>query len=501
MTKKTKITLLVLFVGLTTFLIAQSPDTLWTRTYGGASHDVGKAIRICSDSGYIICGATSSFGSGGWDVYLVRTDDKGDTLWTRTYGGFDNDEGGDVALTPDGGYIIAGYTCSFGAGGRDVYVVRVDSVGDTLWTRTYGGLSDDEANAIQPTPDGGYVICGTTYSFGTRLGDVYLLKMDSLSDTLWSCTYGGTSTDIGQDVVVLEDSSMLLCGSTWSYGAGGEDVYLIKTDRKGDTLWTRTHGGENREAGYDITTTMDGGFLVSGTSYFSLLGYEMFVFKTDEAGQVQWNYFNGSLGDDYAYANAEIPGRGYVFCGNFSFELFLIRADTAGNHYQYWIIGGAGTDCAYDLAIHPDGSYAVLGNTTSFGQGMTDIWLLRFGRDTLGVGETMQSPNAVPFLTIAPNPCRNRVHLRFTMPASINTMQDTRYMIHDKRNTALRIYDVSGRLVKDLSSDLGSCILDHESILLWNGTDNYGHSLPPGVYLVELTSGSTRLSEKVVFLR
>ncbi len=453
---------------ITAYLINQAPDTIWTRTYGGASHDVGNAVRICADSGYIICGATSSFGAGGWDVYLVRTDDKGDTLWTRAYGGPDNDEGVDVAITPDGGYIVAGYTCSFGAGGRDVYIVRVDPQGDTLWTRTYGGPSDDEANAIQPTHDAGYVICGTTYSFGAGIGDVYLLKMDSLSDTLWSKTYGGTSTETGMDVEVLEDSSMLICGSTWTYGAGGEDVYLIKTDPKGDTLWTRTHGGDSREAGYDVTKTTDGGFLVSGTSYFGLFGYDIFAFKTDQTGQVRWNYYNGSLGDDYAYAVAEIPGRGYLIGGNFSYEIFLIRIDTAGYNYQYWIFGGAGTDCPRDLAIHADKSYAMVGNTTSYGQGMTDIWLIKMAPDTLGVLEHDKTPSVLPRFMVHPNPFRTGVCIRGT-----------------QKNTSLRIYDISGRLVKDLSS-----FVHHpSSFVIWDGTDQTGHTLPAGIYFLELRIG------------
>lgn len=465
-------------------LIAQNPDTIWTRTYGGTNHDFGCAVRICPDHGFIICGATASFGNGGWDVYLVRTDANGDTVWTRTYGGPSHDEGRDVALTPDGGFLAAGYTSSYGAGGRDVYVVRVDAGGDTLWARTYGGALDDEAVSIQPSRDGGYVVVGTTYSFGAGVGDIYLLKMDSLGDTLWTKTFGGTSTETGSKVQVLADSFLVMAGSTWSYGAGSEDAYLIKADPKGDTVWTRTHGGDSREEVYDLVSTIDKGFLVAGSSYFSLLGYDFFVFKTDCDGNVQWNYFNGSLGDDYAYAVTEIPGRGYLIGGNFSYELFLIRIDTAGSHYQYYIFGGAGIDCCQDLAVLDDTSYIALANTTSFGQGQTDIWLLRFARDTLFVQEHDKTSNVLPELTVSPNPFRFGLRIRWAM--NDEQCRDD--------NASLEIYDPTGCLVKNLST-----FVHHStSGMLWDGTDERGYPIPAGVYIIHLKRGGQVVTDKVI---
>lgn len=476
-----------IFIALASWLIALNPDTVWTRTYGGPDHDFGYAVRVCPDHGFIIGGATTSFGSGGWDVYLVRTDANGDTLWTRTFGGPDHDEGRAVALTPDGGFLVAGYTNSYGAGGRDIYLVRGDADGDTLWTRTYGGTLDDEAASIQPSLDGGYIIGGTTYSFGAGVGDIYLLKIDSLGDTLWTRTFGGTSTEVGAKVQVLTDSFLIIAGSTWSYGAGSEDAYLIKTDPKGDTIWTRTHGGDNREEIYDLVPTTDQGFLAAGSSYFSLLGYDFFVFKTDHSGNVQWNYFNGSLGDDYAYAVAEIPGRGYLIGGNFSYELFLIRVDTAGSHYQYWIFGGPGADCCQDLAVLDDASYLALANTTSFGQGQTDIWLLRFSRDTLFLREHDKTSTVLPELTVCPNPFHARLRIRLT----VNGEQ------WQQGHASLKIYDSAGCLVKDLS------FLTFHSFpeVLWDGTDEKGWPAAAGVYIVHLEHGGKVATVRAVKLK
>jgi hypothetical protein len=131
------------------------------------------------DGGFIITGITNSVGAGGYDVYLVKTDSLGDTLWSRTYGGTGDDEGMSVKQTLDGGYIIVGWTNSFGAGDYDIYLIRTDSLGDTLWTRTYGGVFNDGGYSVQQTTDGGYIIAGYTNSFGAGGFDVYLIKTDA----------------------------------------------------------------------------------------------------------------------------------------------------------------------------------------------------------------------------------------------------------------------------------------------------------------------------------
>jgi len=468
---------------LLTFLSAQNPDTLWTRVFGGTNQDYGNSVQTCPDGGYVVCGSTSSLGAGGWDIYLIRTDSLGDTLWTRTYGGPENDCGYDVKVTHDRGFVIGGYTNSFGAGRNDLYIVRVDSLGDTLWTKTFGGPSDDEGCAIQETPDLGYLVCGTTYSFGAGIGDVYLAKVDSLGDSLWAYTYGGTSNDLGADVTIEPDSCLMICGTTYSFGAGGGDPYLIKTNSKGDTIWTRTYGSDSDEWAYDILGSVDGGFVIAGSTYFSLLGDDMFVFKVDKDGNVQWNFYNGSLGDDYAYAVGEIPNRGYVIGGNFSYELFVIRTDSSGNNQQQWIFGGAGTDCVNDVAVNSDGSYVLVGNTTSFGQGMTDIWLIKMAQDTLGVCESKGRTAAIFNLDVIPNPFRDRAVFRIPGIA------------HSVKRIELNIYDVSGRLVNSFA------IRNTPFAIRWSGTDQNGRTVPAGVYFLVCSFNNERQSEKIVRLK
>jgi hypothetical protein len=165
------------------------------QTYGGSLHDEAKSVATAPDCGYAVVGYTSSFGTGFYDFYLVRTDSLGDTLWTRTYGGVDREVAFWVEPTTNGGFVMAGYTESYGAGGNDFYLVKVDSNGDTVWTRTYGGSGTETARCVKQTNDGGYVVAGFSNSFGAGHFDFYLVRTDSNGIALWDTTYGGGEWD------------------------------------------------------------------------------------------------------------------------------------------------------------------------------------------------------------------------------------------------------------------------------------------------------------------
>jgi len=278
---KTIWTTLFLLACVQASLAQPSPDTLWTRTYGGSSDDGAYSVQQTTDGGYIVAGYTASFGAGNEDFYLAKTNSQGDTLWTRTYGGSDYDDASSVQQTADGGYVVAGSTYSFGAGSYDFYLVKTNGQGDTLWTRTYGGSDLDVAYSVQQTANGGYIVAGETRSFGARDADLYLVKTDSQGDTVWTRTYGGSSEDWANSVDTTPDGGYIVAGATESFGAGSYDFYLVKTNGQGDTLWTRTYGGSYVDGARSVQRTADGGYIVAGgTESFGAGLVDFYLVKT-----------------------------------------------------------------------------------------------------------------------------------------------------------------------------------------------------------------------------
>jgi hypothetical protein len=204
----------------------------WTQTFGGTGDDEGFAAAASTDGGYVVAGRTASFGAGSDDVYIVKTDASGNQVWARTFDGGGADHGCAVQPTLDGGFILAGQTA--GGGGGYVYLIKTDADGNKVWDRTYGANGGEMARSVQRTSDGGYVVAGATASTGAGSYDVYLLRAGANGDTMWTRTYGGVESDVGYSVQVAADGGFIIAGETDSYGAGGHDVWLIKTDSQGN---------------------------------------------------------------------------------------------------------------------------------------------------------------------------------------------------------------------------------------------------------------------------
>ena len=185
---------------------------------------------------------------------------------------------------------MVGYTSSFGAGAQDVWLVKTDSAGTMQWNKTYGGTSVEQAYTVVQTTDGGYVFTGFTASFKTGPSgyDAWLVKTDSAGTMQWNKTYGGTGNDLGSSALQTVDGGYVIGGMTASFGAGGQDAWLIKTDAAGNALWSKTYGGVNNDVFWSVALTNDGGYMVAASTDsfgFGTAGVsDMLLVKTDSAG-------------------------------------------------------------------------------------------------------------------------------------------------------------------------------------------------------------------------
>lgn len=244
-----------------------SGDTLWTKTFGGSEYDGGLYVQQTNDGGFIITGNVYSLGAGASDVWIIKTDASGDTLWTKVYGGILSDGGLAIRQLSDNGYIVMADTRNRGAGSGDFWLMRTDASGNTLWTRTFGGSDLDNSASFDQTTDNGFILAGRTYSLGTNSYNAWLIKTDATGDTLWTKIFGGSGEERFSDVQQTADEGYIMTGLTQTYGAGLSDLWLIKTDALGDTLWTKTLGGSEKDRGHSVRQIWDGGYIITGYTF------------------------------------------------------------------------------------------------------------------------------------------------------------------------------------------------------------------------------------------
>ena len=364
-------------------IIAQ-PDTLWTRAYGGTSDDHGASVQQTNDGGFIITGRTDSYGAGSSDVWLIKTDTNGDTVWSKTFGGSGEDFGNDVQLTNDGGYIVTASTFSFGSGGSEAWLLRTDSNGDTLWTKTIGGSGGDWIVSVQQTSDGGYITTGGTRNFGANGADLWIIRTDSNGNILWTKLFGGTGYDSGISIRPTIDNGYILTGETNSFGSGDFDIWLLKIDAIGDTLWTRTLGGSNWEYSKSLQQMDDGGYIIAGwTQSFGAGLTDAWLIRTDANGDTIWTHTYGSSNWDKGYSIQQTEDGGFVVAGvTWSFgagsaDVWLIRTDNQGDTIWTSTYGGTNSDGSVSVVYTSDGGLVLIGWTESFGAGGSDVWLIR----------------------------------------------------------------------------------------------------------------------------
>lgn len=368
------------------------------KTQGQSGNDIGRFIRQTQDNGYIVCG-TANFYDLGSDIYIAKINNDSSLAWEKNfknsaigsntgigfsngysviertngdyalwgsvssgqidkigiYLGFFDFEGtmiderilgkaGDVALfaqvTSDGGFVVCGSTTNNSIGQKDVYLIKTNGLGTISWSKTYGGLTTDIGKTVQQTTDGGYIITGFTSSKGAGGNDVYLIKTNGSGTLLWDKTFGGSKDDEGSSLQQTTDGGFIICGTTSSEGAGNSDVYLIKTDNSGNLIWKKTYGGVNDEIGSSVQQTSDGSFIICGSTNSKGLGYnDVNLIKTDNNGNLLWDKTFGGVADDQGYSVQQTKDGGFIICGSTNksniffgnLDVYIIKTDKNGN--------------------------------------------------------------------------------------------------------------------------------------------------------------------------
>lgn len=479
-------------IALATAVLAQAPDTLWTRTYGERlDSDYAYSVQQTSDGGYILAGATKPFLAANEEVYLIKTDSNGDTLWAKRYGGEGDDQGRSVHQTSDGGYIIAGWTESFGAGLADFYLIKTDFNGDTLWTREYGGAGSDCASSLDKTSDGGYIIGGYTDSFGAGANDLYLVRTDADGDTLWTRVYGGANQDECRVVRQTADGGYIAAGATSSFGSGGYDVYLVRTDASGDSLWFRAIGGGSADRAYSLDLTPDGGCIVAGyTGSFGGGVSDVYLIRINANGDTLWTKTYGGLGHEGAYSVRQLFCGGYVIAGYTEsccaggYDLYVIRTDSGGDTLWTKALGGSRDDYGRSVEETSDCGYIVAGDITDPSVLKPNAYLIRIDSNCSGIDSDNLDRPAFSFCRAGPNPLCDVTSIRYGLSLDARV--------------SLRVVSPTGREIRTLVDGVEG---RGDHVTIWDGRGNTGQRVAGGVYLLRLEVEGRAVNEKLIVVR
>lgn len=419
---------------------------VWYKTYGGTASDYAYAIQQTADGGFIVTGSTCSFCNGGDNAWVLKLDATGSVEWQKTYGGTDVRS---VQQTTDGGFIVAGDTYSFGAGNSDASVMRLNADGSVAWQNSYGGSGSDHAGSVQQTADGGFIVAGYTNSFGAGSYDAWAFKLNAEGSIAWQKTYGGAGRDYADSIQQTVDGGYIVAGSVGALGYGYGDAWILKLDQNGGIMgcnavtitastvtvtttsvapvnstavparatvvttstnvtpsdsnaaaatncyytpssskWMKTYGGSGDDVAESVQQTSDGGYVVAGfTGSFGAGSHDAWVLKLNAEGAVSWQKTFGGTDYDYAMSVQQTTDGGYIVAGTTSsfgvgvYDAWIVKLNADGSIAWQKMYGGAGNDSASSIQQTTDGGYIIAGNTTSFGAGGYDAWVLKLNAD------------------------------------------------------------------------------------------------------------------------
>lgn len=309
-------------------------NIVWEKIFGGEDSDWGLSVCETSDRGLIITGIT--YDGTSQDIYLIKTNSNGNLIWEKKIGKTDlNEQGYCVSETSDGGYIITGSIASSEYNSKDVYLIKTDNNGNLLWEKTFGGEYVDIGYSICKTLEGDFIITGVTSNVNGS--NLYLIKTNKDGNLLWEKKFGGAGFSIGYSITETIDHDFIISGAKAPTDYSSSDVYVIKTDNNGYVIWEKTFSNEVYDAGYDISCTTDGGYIITGLTN-TILFDDVYLLKIDYNGNVMWDKTFGTVNNDVGCSVCQSSDNGYIITGRINtvwqdivFDIYLIKTDSRGN--------------------------------------------------------------------------------------------------------------------------------------------------------------------------
>ena len=373
---------------------ANMPFTM-IKNYGGTQNERGYSVKQTSDGGYVIVGSSTSYGSGGSDLWILKVDGLGEFSWSKTYGGQGNDIGRDITQTSDGGYIITGYTKSFSSGGdMDLWLIKTDANGESClysdggtcsensskWIKSFGTSGNDYGTSVQETSEGDFIVAGKS----GRIPSVFVIKTNSSGEKIWENLYGTGPGDRAQYIIERQDLGFLIVGKENANNVD-DNLCLINIDTDGAEVWHSLYGGGGADGGNHISEVSGGGYIIAGAtkSYGNGNWDDLWLVKTSTGGSMEWQKtFGGSYTETGNYTHEKDEG-GYMVTGSTEsigqgfYDIWVVSTDYTGNEIYSQTFGGNMDDKAIRGARGNSGELLIIGYTNSFGNGGEDVLLIK----------------------------------------------------------------------------------------------------------------------------
>ena len=363
-------------------------QTVFSRAFGEERDEKALAAIQTKAGAYVVAGLTFSHGKGKSDIWVMKLDPYGQEMWRKYLGSDDFDWANDIIETQDGNYVVAGYSQDPETGNNNAWVVELDRAGRVQWSHTYGGAQGDEAKSIIQTQDGGFAIAGFSHSYGRGKSDMWLLRLNAQGEDIWQKTYGQEGGDRAYDILQTPDGGFLLGGYATLDPEKKADVVLVKTDPAGNEQWVKNYGGEENETVEAIAATKDGNYVLAGwTQGSKSRSLDAIVMKITPYGEKVWSRTFGGERKD-AFYDVSVSRAGEILLAgatmsnpNTKAAVWLSKLSRDGKSIWHRRSEGTSHDFAYSVVPTNDGGIFIAGSTDSYSAGGCDMWVVKTNGD------------------------------------------------------------------------------------------------------------------------